>query len=188
MLMVTVNAGKRTEDDSVEWRVESRVSRGRRTLMRWLSRGTDLLRGLPNQRLYGGVAGEVVTEERASGSNRLRGKAQGSARVIGWRASVIGKLLLDLYVRSSAARSATDPCRAVAWQIPRLSSFAASTSFHRMPAPVLESRGPSAAPSCASLDDLRLCCSCSAQALLPATSSAHIAEVLRCAPARLSCL
>jgi hypothetical protein len=156
--------------------------------MRWLSRGTDLLRGLPNQRLYGGVAGEVVTEERASGSNRLRGKAQGSARVIGWRASVIGKLLLDLYVRSSAARSATDPCRAVAWQIPRLSSFAASTSFHRMPAPVLESRGPSAAPSCASLDDLRLCCSCSAQALLPATSSAHIAEVLRCAPARLSCL
>lgn len=102
--------------------------------MRWLSRGTDLLRGLPNQRLYGGVAGEVVTEERASGSNRLRGKAQAWARVIGWRTSVIGKLHLDLYVRSSAARSAMDPCR-VAWQIPRLSSLAASTSFHRMPAP-----------------------------------------------------
>ena len=80
MLVVTVNAGKRTEDDSVEWRVESDI-KGRRTLMRWLSRGTDLLRGRPNQRLYGGVAGEVVTtEEERAGSNRLRGKALGPAR------------------------------------------------------------------------------------------------------------
>jgi hypothetical protein len=63
-----------------EWRVESGVSRGAERKVRWLSRGTDLLRGRPNQRLYGGVAGEVVMEEERAGSNRLRGKALGPDR------------------------------------------------------------------------------------------------------------
>jgi hypothetical protein len=114
--MVTVNAGKRTEDDSVEsgeWRVERGVSRGGRTQeCAGVSRGTDLLRGLPNQRLCGGVAGEVVIEERASGKRQVKREGtRACTRVIGWRASVIGKLRLDPYVRSSAARSAMQPCR-----------------------------------------------------------------------------